>query len=116
MITFEFADKKWKIPYELAVISDVSPSTGTFINFSTLQFFLSLPTNQYLSWVHLCNVPSTLNPKSKKQAKNRNETGSNLTWDTKLTRVKRLSRKRCSDTTPDRCQEGSRLTILFRIS
>ena len=33
-----------------------------------------------------------------------------------MTRVKRLSRKRCCDTTPDRCQEGSRLTILFRIS
>ena len=28
---------------------------------------------------------------------------------------KRLSRKRCCDTTPDRCQEGSRLTILLRI-
>ena len=29
--------------------------------------------------------------------------------------AKRLSRKRCCDTTPDRCQEGSRPTILFRI-
>ena len=50
-----------------------------------------------------------------KQAKNRNETGSNLSLGTRLTRVKRLSHKRCCDTTPDRCQEGSRLTILFRI-
>ena len=33
----------------------------------------------------------------------------------RLTRVKRLSRKRCCDTTPDCCQEGSRLTILFRM-
>ena len=44
------------------------------------------------------------------------ETGSDLCLGTCLTRVKRLSRKRCCDTTPDRCQEGSRLTILFRIS
>ena len=50
-----------------------------------------------------------------KQAKNRNETGSNLSLGTRLTRVKRLSRKRCCDTTPDRCQKGSRLTILFRM-
>ena len=51
-----------------------------------------------------------------KQAKNRNETGSNLSLGTRLTGVKRLSYKRCCDTTPDRCQEGSRLTILFRIT
>ena len=38
------------------------------------------------------------------------ETGSNLSLGTCLTKVKRLSRKRCCDTTPDRCQEGSRLT------
>ena len=36
--------------------------------------------------------------------------------ENRLTRVKRLSCKRCCDTTSDRCQEGSRLTILFRIS
>ena len=52
----------------------------------------------------------------KKQAKNMNETSSNLSLGTRLTRVKRLSRKRCCDTTPDRFQEGSRLTILFHIS
>ena len=51
-----------------------------------------------------------------KQAKNRNETASNLSFGARLTRVKRLSRKHCCDTTPDRYQEGSRLTILFRIS
>ena len=51
-----------------------------------------------------------------KQAKNRKKTGSNLSLGTRLARVKRVSRKRCCDTTPDRCQEGSRLTILFRIS
>ena len=44
-----------------------------------------------------------------KQAKNRNETDSNLSLGIRLTRVKRLSRKRCCDTRPDRCQEGSRL-------
>ena len=59
----------------------------------------------------VCTVQSV-----EKQTKNRNETGSNLSLGTRLTRVKRLSRKRCCDTTPDRCQEGSRLTILFRIS
>ena len=51
-----------------------------------------------------------------KQAKSMNETSSNLRLGTRLTRVKRQSRKRCCDTTPDRCQEGSRFTILFRIS
>ena len=52
-----------------------------------------------------------------KQTKNRNETGSDLSLGERLTRLsKRLSRKRCCDTTPDRCLEGSRLTILFRIS
>ena len=51
-----------------------------------------------------------------KEAKNRDETGSNLSLDTHLTRVKCLRRKRCCDTTPDRCQDGTRLTILFRIS
>ena len=50
-----------------------------------------------------------------KQAKNRNETDSNLSLGTRLTRVKRLGSKRCCDTTPHRCLEGSRLTILFRI-
>ena len=51
-----------------------------------------------------------------KQAINKNETDSNLSLGIRLTRVKRLSRKRCCDTTPGRCQEGSRLTILSRIS
>ena len=51
-----------------------------------------------------------------KQTKNRNETGSDLSLDERLTRLsKRLSRKRCCDTTPDRYQKGSRLTILLRI-
>ena len=51
-----------------------------------------------------------------KQAKNRNETCSNLSLGTRLTVLsKRLRRKRCCDATPDRCQEGSRLTILLRI-
>ena len=50
-----------------------------------------------------------------KQAKNKNETGSNLSLGTRLTRVKRINHKRCCDTTPDRCQEGNRLTILLRI-
>ena len=40
------------------------------------------------------------------------ETDSNLSLGTRLTRVKRLSRKRCCDTTPDRCQEG---TVVCRI-
>ena len=54
--------------------------------------------------------------KNRKTAKNRNETGSDLSLGERLTRLsKRLSRKRCCDTTPDRCQEGSRLTILLRI-
>ena len=39
-----------------------------------------------------------------------------LTVGTWLTRVKRLSREHYCDTKPDRCQGGSRLTILFRIS
>ena len=48
-----------------------------------------------------------------KQAKNRNETGSNLSLGTRLTVLsKRLGRKRCCDTTPDRCLECNRLTIL----
>ena len=47
---------------------------------------------------------------------NRNQTYSNLNLVIRLTRVKRLSRKRCCDTTPDRCQEGCQLTILSRIS
>ena len=51
-----------------------------------------------------------------KKAKNRNETDSNLSLGTRLTRVKRLSRERSYDTTPDRCQEDSRPIILFRIS
>ena len=51
-----------------------------------------------------------------KQTKNRNETGSNLSLGTRLTVLsKRLGRKRCCDTTPDRCQECSRLTVLHRI-
>ena len=48
-----------------------------------------------------------------KQTKNRNETGSNLSLGTRLTvPSKRLGRKRCCDTTPDRCLECNRLTIL----
>ena len=48
-----------------------------------------------------------------KQNKNRNETGSNLSLGTRLTVLsKRLGRKRCCDTTPDRCLECNRLTIL----
>ena len=48
-----------------------------------------------------------------KQAKNRNETGSNLGLGTRLTVLsKRLGRKRCCDATPDRCLECNRLTIL----
>ena len=43
-----------------------------------------------------------------KQTKNRNETGSNLSLGTRLTVLsKRLGRKRCCDTTPDRCLEKS---------
>ena len=42
-----------------------------------------------------------------KQTKNRNETGSNLSLGTRLTVLsKRLGRKRCCDTTPDRCLGG----------
>ena len=37
-----------------------------------------------------------------KEAKNRNEPGSNLGLGTRWMRVKRLSRKRCCDTTPGR--------------
>ena len=48
-----------------------------------------------------------------KQTNNRNETGSDLSLGERLTMLpKLLSRKRCCDTTPDRCQEGSRLIIL----
>ena len=48
-----------------------------------------------------------------KQAKNRNETGSNLSLGTRLTVLsKRLGRKCCCDATPDRCLECNRLTIL----
>ena len=48
-----------------------------------------------------------------KQTKNRNEKGSNLSLGTRLTVLfKRLGRKRCCDTTPDRCLECNRLTIL----
>eukprot|EP00493_Phyllostaurus_siculus_P025348 UN25692 len=50
----------------------------------------------------------------RKQAKNRNEIGSNVSLGMRLTRVKRPSCKHCCDTTPDRCQKSSRLTILFR--
>ena len=47
------------------------------------------------------------------KSKNRNETGSNLSLGTRLTVLsKRLGRKRCCDTTPDRCLECCRLTIL----
>ena len=50
---------------------------------------------------------------TQKQTKNRNETGSNLSLGTRLTVLsKRLGRKRCCDTTPDRCLECNRLTIL----
>ena len=62
------------------------------------------------------NYTSTSPQSIEKQTKNRNETGSDLSLGERLTRLsKRLSRKRCCDTTPDRCQEGSRLTILLRI-
>ena len=48
-----------------------------------------------------------------KQAKNRNETGSTLSLATRLTVLsKRLGRKSCCDTTPDRCLELTRFTIL----
>ena len=41
-----------------------------------------------------------------KQTKNRKETGSNLSLSTLLTVLsKRLGRKRCCDTSPDRCLE-----------
>ena len=41
---------------------------------------------------------------------------SDLSLDERLMKMsKRLSRNRCCDTKPDRCQEGSRLTILLRI-
>ena len=46
------------------------------------------------------------------QPQNRNEADSNLSLGT---RVKRLSHKRCCDTTSDRCQERSFLTISFCI-
>ena len=47
-----------------------------------------------------------------KQAKNRNETGSNLSLGKRLTVLsKPLGRKRCCDTTPDRCLEYNRLTM-----
>ena len=46
------------------------------------------------------------------QTKNGNETGSNLSLGTRLTVLsKRLGRKCCCDTTPDRCLEVCRLTI-----
>ena len=55
----------------------------------------------------------TISSMIQKQAKNRNETGSNLSLGTRLTVLsKRLGRKRCCDTTPDRCLECNRLTIL----
>ena len=54
-----------------------------------------------------------VNTAIQKQTKNRNETGSNLSLGTRLTVLsKRLGRKRCCDTTPDRCLECNRLTIL----
>ena len=47
-----------------------------------------------------------------KQTKSRNETGSNLSLGTRLTVLsKRLGRKRCCDTTPNRYLEVCRLTI-----
>ena len=47
-----------------------------------------------------------------KQTKNSNETGSNLSLGTRLTVLsKRLGRKRCCDTTPDRCLRVCRLSI-----
>ena len=60
-----------------------------------------------------CDRYSTGDALGSKQAKNRNETGSNLSLGTRLTVLsKRLGRKRCCDTTPDRCLECNRLTIL----
>ena len=48
-----------------------------------------------------------------KQTKNRNEMGADLSLGTRLTVLsKRLGHKRCCDTTPDRCLECNRLTIL----
>ena len=48
-----------------------------------------------------------------KQSKNRNETGSSLSLDTRLTLLaKRLGRKRCCDTTPDCCLERNRPIIV----
>ena len=56
---------------------------------------------------------STMKYFIQKQTKNRNETGSNLSLGTRLTVLsKRLGRKRCCDTTLDRCLECNRLTIL----
>ena len=52
----------------------------------------------------------------KNKLQNRIQTGSDLSLGERLTRLsKRLSRKRCCDTTPDRCLECSRLAILLRI-
>ena len=50
-----------------------------------------------------------------KQAKNRNETCSKLSLGIRLRKVKRIRRKRCCDTTPDRCLVVSRFIILFRL-
>ena len=49
-----------------------------------------------------------------KQAKNLNETDSNLSFYTRLTRIKRLRRNCFYDTIPDRLQ-SSRITMLVRI-
>ena len=57
--------------------------------------------DQWYSLVPQANIFKIPKFKLEKEAKNRIETGSNLSLDTRLTRVKRLSRKR--------------LTILFRI-
>jgi len=87
--------------YDIRVVEDISISPGmpTLMR-KQLEFFSwerSIPKESYA--IH-------------KQAKNMNETGSNLSLGTRLTVLsKRLGRKRCCDATPDRCLEVCRLTI-----
>ena len=68
----------------LSKILEFFPSTSGLSNENTIRFILIY-----------------------KQTKNRHETGSNLSLDTRLTVLsKRLGRKRCCDATPDRCLGG----------